>query len=452
MSGDTVIRVDNLWKQYRLGVINHGTLKADVASWWARKRGMPDPNLRLDVSGAIPESEEQADRFWALRDVNCEVKQGEVLGIIGGNGAGKSTLLKILSRVTAPTRGQIKVRGRIASLLEVGTGFHPDLTGRENVFLNGAILGMRQEEIAKKFEEIVEFSGVEKFIDTPVKRYSSGMYVRLAFAVAAHLEPDILVIDEVLAVGDAEFQKRCLGKMDEVTKAGRTILFVSHNLAAIQKLCGRSLWMQDGRPVACGPSEELVPRYLRHQTASIGGGQVSPGVLFEQAADDTSASASVERIEMRTTSGDLKLEIYTWDPVRFRVRFRCRRRYLSMSVVIRISTADGTTLLLTSTVPDRSQSFGVEAGVFEIDCEFSELPLAAGDYILGVGLAIPGVEYLWQKDDLCRFEVLAQDVFGSGLAPTASRYYIASRHEWGQLNMLNVESENATQGMKRVSV
>ncbi len=256
---DVVISVENVSKCYRLGAIGTRTLSGDFERWWARLRGKPDPFLRI---GQKDHANRQGETIWALRDVSFEVRQGEVLGIIGRNGAGKSTLLKILSRITAPTTGQIKAKGRVASLLEVGTGFHPELTGRENIYLNGAILGMKRAEIARKFDEIVDFSGVEQFIDTPVKRYSSGMYVRLAFAVAAHLEPEILLVDEVLAVGDAEFQKKCLGKMGEVAQGGRTVLFVSHNMAAIQTLCIRAVLLGQGRIVANSTPESVVGRYL----------------------------------------------------------------------------------------------------------------------------------------------------------------------------------------------
>ncbi|MCW5198179.1 ABC transporter ATP-binding protein [Desulfobulbus sp. F3] len=260
---DTVIQIEGLWKEYRLGVIGHGTLTRDLQSWWARVRGKEDPNSKIQPMLAGQEKQIEGDRFWALRDINLEVKEGEILGIIGRNGAGKSTLLKLLSRVTAPTKGQIKIKGRIASLLEVGTGFHPELTGRENIFMNGAILGMSKLEIKSKLDEIIDFSGVEKFIHTPVKRYSSGMYVRLAFAVAAHLEPEILVIDEVLAVGDVEFQKKCLGKMEEVSKGGRTVLFVSHNMAAIEGLCRRGLLICNGEAVMDDSSCHVVRKYLK---------------------------------------------------------------------------------------------------------------------------------------------------------------------------------------------
>lgn len=240
------IKVENLSKAYQLGEIGTGTLSRDLERSWAKLRGKEDPFLKIGESNDRTKKGE-SDIVWSLKDLNFEVEQGDAIGIIGRNGAGKSTLLKILSRVTSPTTGSVKVKGRVASLLEVGTGFHPELTGRENIYLNGAILGMRKKEIQRKFNEIVDFAGVERYIDTPVKRYSSGMYVRLAFAVAAHLESEILVVDEVLAVGDAEFQKKCLGKMNDVSKGeGRTILFVSHNMNSIKKLCLKGMVLKNG--------------------------------------------------------------------------------------------------------------------------------------------------------------------------------------------------------------
>ena len=258
----SVIKVENISKQYRLGVIGANSMKDDLQRFWASVRGKEDPLLKVGVSNSLSQVANESEYIWALKNINFEVNQGEVLGIIGKNGAGKSTLLKILSKVTTPTTGQIKVKGRIASLLEVGTGFHPELTGRENIFLNGAILGMSKSEILLKFDEIVAFSGVEKYIDTPVKRYSSGMYVRLAFAVAAHLEPEILIIDEVLAVGDAEFQKKCLGKMGDVAKEGRTVLFVSHNTNAILELCSRCILLSSGLLIENDKTNLVIKKYI----------------------------------------------------------------------------------------------------------------------------------------------------------------------------------------------
>jgi len=270
---DTVIKVENLSKQYRLGQIGTGTIRDDFNRFWAKIRGKEDPTLKIGQANALTNGNKQqttntkqptSDYIWALRDINFSVQQGEVLGIIGKNGAGKSTLLKILSKVTAPTTGIVKIKGRIASLLEVGTGFHPELTGRDNIFLNGAMLGMTKAEIRGKFEEIVEFSGVGNYIDTPVKRYSSGMYVRLAFAVAAHLEPEILVVDEVLAVGDAEFQKKALGKMQDVSRTeGRTVLFVSHNMTAIRSLCKNAILLREGNIENIGNANEMVDNYMK---------------------------------------------------------------------------------------------------------------------------------------------------------------------------------------------
>lgn len=258
-----VILVEELWKLYRLGEISTGTLSRDLNRWWARIRGKEDPYKKLGQSDQIT-SKSSPDVVWALKDVNFSVPQGTVLGIIGRNGAGKSTLLKIISRITTPTEGSIKVKGRVASLLEVGTGFHPEMTGRENVFMNGTLLGMTRAEIKKKLDDIIDFSGVPLYIDTPVKRYSSGMQVRLAFAVAAFLEPEILIVDEVLAVGDAEFQKRAIGRMHEVSKgAGRTVLFVSHNMDSIRQLCQTGILLENGMIKTVGNINSVIEDYAK---------------------------------------------------------------------------------------------------------------------------------------------------------------------------------------------
>lgn len=264
---ETVIDIHNLSKLYRLGQVGSGTLRNDLHRWWQLARGKEDPFLRLGQENI---REQKGSEFvWALKDVSFEVGKGEVLGIIGKNGAGKSTLLKVLSRVTSPTTGYFKAKGRIASLLEVGTGFHPELSGRDNIFLNGAILGMTKNEIKRKFDAIVDFAGVERYIDTPVKRYSSGMYVRLAFAVAAYLESEILIVDEVLAVGDMEFQKKCIGKMSEVSESeGRTVLFVSHNMGTLISLCKHGIIMQNGGLIYNGSMQEAIAKYSAMQASS----------------------------------------------------------------------------------------------------------------------------------------------------------------------------------------
>jgi lipopolysaccharide transport system ATP-binding protein len=258
---DTIIKVEDLSKQYRLGEIGTGSLSHDLNRWWHSIRGKDDPYLKIGEQNDRSKKSE-SDYVWALRDINFEIKKGETWGVVGKNGAGKSTLLKLLSRVTAPTTGSIKYKGKMASLLEVGTGFHGELTGKENIFLNGAILGMRKHEIQSKLDEIIEFAGIEKYIDTPVKRYSSGMYVRLAFAVAAHLDTDILILDEVLAVGDASFQRKCLGKMnDAAVNQGKTVLFVSHNLSQVQGLCKKGLFLENGGLKSTGDIQKIISEY-----------------------------------------------------------------------------------------------------------------------------------------------------------------------------------------------
>lgn len=281
---ETAIIVEDIWKQYRLGVINAGTFKQDLSRWWKTKVLRREDPLSLLNENGQPFNNGQY--FHALQDINLKVKKGEVLGIIGKNGAGKSTLLKILSRVTKPSRGSIRGEGRVASLLEVGTGFHEELTGMENIFLNGNILGMTNKEIRAKLDHIIAFSGVEKFIDTPIKRYSSGMYVRLAFAVAAHLEPEILIVDEVLAVGDAEFQERCLRKMHDISgRNGCTVIFVSHNMQAVQNLCTTALLLQDGRITTHGTPPAVINHYIRqtkdyHFTKAWENPENAPGNAF----------------------------------------------------------------------------------------------------------------------------------------------------------------------------
>lgn len=409
------VKVEHLGKRFLLGESIEHTLSSRVGDL-----------LRGRVRRAAGREE-----FWALRDVNFEVKEGEALGIIGGNGAGKSTLLKVLSRITPPTEGRARVKGRLSSLLEVGTGFHPELTGRENVFLNGAILGMRKYEVQRKFDEIVAFSGVEKFIDTPVKRYSSGMYVRLAFAVAAHLEPDVLIIDEVLAVGDADFQKRCLGKMNDVARQGRTVLFVSHNMAAVQKLCTRAIWMRGGQVAADDDASDVIASYVESsgRRAVEGGGQ-APGNLFQESDPTGEQDARITSLQLLDGNGKPRDMAATFDRLCFRIGFESRKVYRSFAAEMQVCTSDGVPLLVTSTMPDNNLSFSVEPGRYMLDCEFERFPLASGDYVLGLALAIPGVEYIWREESLCRLHVAPRDVFGSGFPPDSKRCLVATDHSW----------------------
>jgi lipopolysaccharide transport system ATP-binding protein len=310
-----VIKVENLSKAYQLGNYGTGTISRDLERTWARIRGKEDPFLKIgEVNNRVTKGE--SDVVWSLKDINFEVEQGDAVGIIGRNGAGKSTLLKILSRVTSPTTGSVKIKGRIASLLEVGTGFHPELSGRENIYLNGAILGMRKAEIKRKFDEIVNFSGVERYIDTPVKRYSSGMYVRLAFAVAAHLESEILIIDEVLAVGDAEFQKKCLGKMDNMSKGeGRTLLFVSHNMGSVQQLCNNCILLNNGTIESIGTPIDLVQKYYDQNSFDLTFDKnTNEDIYFKNIftcnnkGEQVSSFAHSEDIHLRITVGINKYE------------------------------------------------------------------------------------------------------------------------------------------------
>jgi lipopolysaccharide transport system ATP-binding protein len=324
----SVIKVENVGKRYRVGELEAGGLLRDkLASALRNPAGLLRRRPR--------------EEFWALRDISFEVKEGEVLGLIGRNGAGKSTLLKVLSRITAPTTGEAIIRGRCGSLLEVGTGFHPELTGRENVFLNGAILGMSKREIARKFDEIVAFAEVERFIDTPVKRYSSGMYVRLAFAVAAHLETEILFVDEVLSVGDAQFQKKCLGKMGDVARHGRTVIFVSHNMAAVTRLCPRCLFLRRGEIVESGPTYEVMGSYLRSQAATTALREWTPE---EAPGDDI---VRLRAVRARSADGEVAETFDIRCPVAIEVVFEVLRSGYVLAPNIHVLNQEGVTVFVT---------------------------------------------------------------------------------------------------------
>jgi len=452
---DVVIRVENVSKLYRLGEVGTGSLAHDVNRWWHRVRGKEDPYLKIgevndrtkSVSSverpessaknanalapqpssldstpssssrpldpglstpsssaldsrpstlvSAPKAQAPSDWVYALKDVSFEVKRGEVLGIIGRNGAGKSTLLKILSRVTTQSSGQIKVKGRIASLLEVGTGFHPELTGRENIFLNGAILGMRKAEIARKFDEIVEFSGCARYIDTPVKRYSSGMYVRLAFAVAAHLEPEILIVDEVLAVGDAEFQKKCLGKMKDVAGHGRTILFVSHNMAAVSSLTMRSVLLQNGQVSFIGKTEDAINKYLvvnDTKETDYHSDKIQSEIPFIE-----SAKIIFQRAGLSTHISGTDFECHFTIKHQKPIKGAC----LSFQIVNQFQHP-----VIHSWIYDADQNWGRHSGLSNLKCLIPSLSLNVGKYALNIFLSEPpGGKVFEILEGVCNFEV-----------------------------------------------
>jgi lipopolysaccharide transport system ATP-binding protein len=371
-----VISVESVSKQYKLGVINHGTLQRELQSWWARLRGRADPNLEIGIDEGAA-----GGVFNALDDVSFTVSAGETVGIIGRNGAGKSTLLKILSRVAAPNSGRVRIRGRVSSLLEVGTGFHPELTGRENVYLNGAILGMTRAEITRKFDEIVAFAEVEKFIDTPVKRYSSGMYVRLAFAVAAHLEPEILIVDEVLAVGDHEFQKKCLGKMRDVRTEGRTVLFVSHNMTAVNNLCARSILLSKGKMIADGPSSDVTREYLR--SASFQGEshwkfEAKPG-----------KAAQFREVMILDPYGETREGYELTRPINIRMRYSLAEATRGVTVGLQVISEDNgeTFISLSDTELEMSRLEERAAGEYVAEVQIPAQLLNTGQYSLRLGVS-----------------------------------------------------------------
>jgi len=395
MDADIVIRAEGLGKRYVIGhqaeteryLVLRDVVTRTAQSAWRKTADML--HGRVIVSGS------SFEEFWALKDVSFEVKRGDVLGIIGRNGAGKSTLLKILSRITEPSEGRVSIKGRVASLLEVGTGFHPELTGRENIYLNGAILGMTRAEIKRKFDEIVAFAEVERFLDTPVKRYSSGMHVRLAFAVAAHLEPEILVVDEVLAVGDVEFQKKCLGKMDEVAGQGRTVLFVSHNMQTLSALCSRGLVLSEGKVIADSSMEAAITAYtvqVATQNSS------APHILYDSTGVKSISDSSVVRVEMLDHEMAPKIALPSCGSVIFRIWIRSRSALPQGSVILSIRTASGMTLAKFETNPRRIQPLK-QAGDHYVDCCIDSLSLMPGQYFVSVGLAHYGVRLIdWKMD------------------------------------------------------
>jgi len=414
-----VIEIESISKRYLIGrKVSYGSLREEITL------ALSAPFRRKKSKDSLVEGE---DMVWALRDVSFDVQEGEVVGIIGKNGAGKSTLLKILSRITDPTGGRITMRGRMASLLEVGTGFHPELTGRENIFLNGALLGMSNVEIRKKFDEIVDFSEIEKFLDTPVKRYSSGMYVRLAFAVAAHLEPEILVVDEVLAVGDAAFQQKCLGKMGDVAKGGRTILFVSHNMAAMRKLCTRAVLLEGGRVAATGGVEEVTEQYLNSGAVEEGAGPVRVrGIPFHHKKTDF----TIEDIKVTDLEGREITNLSTGDSIRLRVYYRAGKKLLAPGLRLSCRTRFNVELFRLSTTPISGYEIEKIQGKGFFNLVLDEIPMLGGIYFLDIGLHRANVELYFNIEGAVRLNVMPTDVYGSGLAMDNQRGLISVKHEW----------------------
>jgi lipopolysaccharide transport system ATP-binding protein len=394
----TAIKVENLSKIYRLGEIGTGTITRDIDRWFKTKvMGKEDPFLKIGENNDRAKKG-NGDIVYSLQDINFEINQGDAVGIIGRNGAGKSTLLKILSRVTTPTAGKINIKGRVASLLEVGTGFHPELTGRENIYLNGAILGMRKREIDRKLDEIIDFSGVERYIDTPVKRYSSGMYVRLAFAVAAHLESEILIVDEVLAVGDAEFQKKCLGKMGEVSKGeGRTVLFVSHNMAAVQSLCKSVLHIDQGRILAHGNTNECVDLFLHGLKGNI----ISDSKNYNVVCDE------FELLNIELSQGDTVNSNFKYNAgIYLKLNYKIKSRLIGFRIGFDLlNNANGLVLFRTYQDDQDTVLNYVEVGTYESIVEIPGSFLMEGDYTLCFIASIHNRKWLSKDYVQLRFEI-----------------------------------------------
>ncbi len=417
---DSVIKVDRLAKKYRIRhaqAESYATLRDVVTAKFRRAFD------RRQTTAAVED-------FWALKDVSFEVKRGEVIGVIGRNGAGKSTLLKLLSRITEPTAGRIELKGRVASLLEVGTGFHPELTGRENIYLNGAILGMKKSDIKSKFDEIVNFSGVERFLDTPVKRYSSGMYVRLAFAIAAYVDSEIVIMDEILAVGDVEFQEKCLGKIGEVVGGGRTVMIVSHNLQTIVSLCNRAIVLDAGRIICDANADVAVSSYL--STDNFGANHV----LFHRPTADSGADAAITRVELLDENCRPKTSIAAFDFVRFRLGIKCLQSVPQGSLIIEVRNAHGLTVVKVETNPSAFRPLN-SSGDHLIDCCIETLPLMAGRYSLSIGLAVYGVCIMTWHSDVASIVIGNPPDFHQAYGNTG---IAAVRHWWVQSEIIPEQS------------
>lgn len=401
MNYDVAIKIENLKKVYRIGEIGSGTLSHDLNRWFARIRKKEDPLAKVDTVNDRTVAAKKGEHVLALEDIDLEVKKGEILGIIGKNGAGKSTLLKVLSRVTSPSAGKIKVNGRMASLLEVGTGFHPEMTGRENIYMNGTIMGMRKDEIKGKLDEIVDFAGVAKYLDTPVKRYSSGMTVRLGFAVAAFLEPEILVVDEVLAVGDAEFQKKAIGKMDDISKEEeRTILFVSHNMGSIRSLCTRSILIQNGRIAADGQTKDVVDRYLSDQHEVIGMGDIPK----DYPRSYNSGEAFFTNIQLLDREQSEATFLNFKDPIQLKLQIESLIDIDRVIFGFHVLDRMGTELIYTEFPENDKDHFNVDKGLHNLKFRIAA-GLVPGEYQLRINMMRPNGNSIDLIDGICRFTV-----------------------------------------------
>ena len=394
---DKILKIENVSKAYQIGQFGTGTLSNDLNRWIALKLGKDDPYLKIGEK-SINTKFANNNKIWSLKDINFDVEAGSALGIIGKNGAGKSTLLKILSKITTPTIGKIKARGRISSLLEVGTGFHPELTGRENIFLNGAILGMRKHEIMTKFDEIVDFSGVERFVDTPVKRYSSGMYVRLAFAVAAHLESEILIVDEVLAVGDADFQKKCIGKMQDISNSqGRTILFVSHNMSAINRLCNSVVLLEKGKLIFHGNTQEGVNKYL------LDGTGLNSRIIRE---DISNKKLFFKNYFLSNNFGEQKSSFSNEEKILLNIYLKINEQMRNCTISYELINSEGI-VVYASVISDSNNLFLIwDKGEYEIVTELPINLLVGGNYSIQLRSAIPNVEGIDEPEEKITFEIL----------------------------------------------
>jgi len=425
---DIVIKVENLSKQYRLGELGTGTLSHDLNRWWHKIRGKEDPYLKIGETNDRS-TKGNSEYVWALRDINFEVKQGEVLGIIGKNGAGKSTLLKLLSRVTSPTTGNIKAKGRIASLLEVGTGFHEELTGRENIFLNGAILGMSKAEIRSKLDEIIAFSGTERYIDTPVKRYSSGMRVRLAFAVAAHLDPEILIVDEVLAVGDAEFQSKAIGKMQDISKGGgRTVLFVSHNMKTIRQLCENSILLHNGQLSMYAKTDDIINHYLNDST------QLIPQMNYAEGNYPGNEFAKLVSVSCLNKDNVILSRYDVSDNIRIQIKYIDTNKHYTNTAIIHIKNEKGD-LLFASNEFNNGKWKTLHKSPCEIvaTCNIPKHFLAEGKFyvLVAIGNYNPNMIHLL-IDNVVSFEVIDQqlEIGAKGISSGIWPGLIRPKLEW----------------------